>query len=249
MGFLKEIMDIRELRGILRKRIFTICITSCFIVAFVMGTTTYVLKPVYQYSIQVLIGNLDQFNKENGVNKTQENKQLVTSYVDIIKSPLIIAAVKKELGLKRSSYELAKQISVMNTDNSQIITVTTKDSNPKLVKEITNSLANQSQERFKQYTNFEGVKILSDTVVNEEVEKLFPKYMFILPISIIIGIFIGITLAILREYFDDKIYNEYDLENGTDLLFLGYICTKQKKYRQNNVHEKNSIYRGESVDV
>lgn len=51
-------------------------------------------KASYQYSTQILVGNLDEFNKENSTNKTQENKQLVTSYVDILKSPLIISTVK-----------------------------------------------------------------------------------------------------------------------------------------------------------
>ena len=32
--------------------------------------------------------------RKNSTNKTQENKQLVTSYVDILKSPLIISTVK-----------------------------------------------------------------------------------------------------------------------------------------------------------
>ncbi len=38
--------------------------------------------------------------RKNSTNKTQENKQLVTSYVDILKSPLIISTVKKNFEIR-----------------------------------------------------------------------------------------------------------------------------------------------------
>ncbi len=71
----------------------------CLTVSLIL-ISMYVLKPSYQYSTQILVGNLDEFNKENSANKTQENKQLVTSYVDILKSPLIISTVKKNFEIR-----------------------------------------------------------------------------------------------------------------------------------------------------
>lgn len=119
-------MSIKDFQQLLKRRFVTIILTMCCLTASLVLISMYVLKPSYQYSTQILVGNLDEFNKENSTNKTQENKQLVTSYVDILKSPLIISTVKKTLKLEQSSYELAQKISVVNTDNSQIVTVTSK---------------------------------------------------------------------------------------------------------------------------
>ncbi len=124
----------KDFQQLLKRRIVTIILTMCCLTVSLILISMYVLKPSYQYSTQILVGNLDEFNKENSANKTQENKQLVTSYVDILKSPLIISTVKKTLKLEQSSYELAQKISVVNMDNSQIVTVTVKDSDPQIVK-------------------------------------------------------------------------------------------------------------------
>ncbi len=102
-------MSIKDFQQLLKRRFVTIILTMCCLTASLVLISMYVLKPSYQYSTQILVGNLDEFNKENSTNKTQENKQLVTSYVDILKSPLIISTVKKTLKLEQSSYELAQK--------------------------------------------------------------------------------------------------------------------------------------------
>ncbi|TKI88939.1 capsule biosynthesis protein CapK, partial [Bacillus cereus] len=165
---MKQEMSIKDFQQLLKRRFVTIILTMCCLTASLVLISMYVLKPSYQYSTQILVGNLDEFNKENSTNKTQENKQLVTSYVDILKSPLIISTVKKTLKLEQSSHELAQKISVVNTDNSQIVTVTVKDSNPKIVKDIVKTLAEQSQQSFQQYTNVQGVKVLTDPQLQEQ---------------------------------------------------------------------------------
>lgn len=92
---MKQEISMKDFQQLLKRRVVTIILTMCCVTFSLILISMYVLKPSYQYSTQILVGNLDGFNKENAVNKTQENKQLVTSYVDILKSPLIISTVKK----------------------------------------------------------------------------------------------------------------------------------------------------------
>ncbi|ALQ67315.1 capsule biosynthesis protein CapK [Bacillus cereus] len=247
---MKQEISMKDFQQLLKRRIVTIILTMCCLTVSLILISMYVLKPSYQYSTQILVGNLDGFNKENAVNKTQENKQLVTSYVDILKSPLIISTVKKTLKLEQSSYELAQKISVVNMDNSQIVTVTVKDSDPKIVKEIVKSLAEQSQKSFQQYTNVQGIKILTDPELQEKAEKLFPKFQLIIPISLIVSFFVGVGLAVFRDYFDERIYEEQDLEKITTVSVIGHINMKPKrKKKSTEVDPQSSIYRGEHVDV
>ncbi len=241
-------MSIKDFQQLLKRRFVTIILTMCCLTVSLILLSMYVLKPSYQYSTQILIGNLDEFNKENTANKTQENKQLVTSFVDILKSPLIISTVKNTLKLEQSSYELAQKISVVNADNSQIVTVTVKDSDPQVVKDIVKTLAEQSQKSFQQYTNVQGVKILTDPELKENAEKLFPKIQLIIPISLIVSLFVGIGLAVLRDYFDERIYVEQDLEKITTVSVIGHINMKVER-KSSKVEKQSSIYRGEHIDV
>ena len=53
--------------------------------------------------------------------------------------------------------------------------------------------------------------MLTDPELQEQAEKLFPKFQLIIPISLIVS-FVGIGLAVFRDYFDERIYTEQDLE-------------------------------------
>lgn len=110
MESLKQEISMKDFQQLLKRRFVTIILTMCCLTVSLVIISMYVLKPSYQYSAQILVGNLDEFNKENTANKTQENKQLVTSFVDILKSPLIISTVRNTLKLEQSSYELAQKI-------------------------------------------------------------------------------------------------------------------------------------------
>lgn len=79
---------------------------------------------------------------------------------------------------------------------------------------------------------------------------MFPKFQLIIPISLIVSFFVGIGLAVFRDYFDERIYVEQDLEKITTVSVIGYINMKpNRKKKPTEVDKQSSIYRGEHVDV
>ncbi|MEB9564059.1 hypothetical protein P4I85_26830, partial [Bacillus cereus] len=86
--------------------------------------------------------------------------------------------------------------------------------------------------------------------LQEQAEKLFPKFQLIIPISLIVSFFVGIGLAVFRDYFDERIYTEQDLEKITTVSVIGHINMEpNRKKKPTEVDKKSSIYRGEHVDV
>lgn len=230
-----EKVSIEEIFRILKRRFFIIILTTICMTSLIVISSIYWMKPVYQHSTQVLAGSLGTEARETTVNDVQENRQLVLSYMDIIKSPSIMGTVKEELSLTRSSYKLREQISVTNRDNSQIITISVKDSNPKLTKDIAQAVAEQSIAKFKVYTNVSKLSIIDDSMILEETELLFPKLKFIIAIATVVSFFIGISLAFIREYNDDRVYGEEELEY-CDLLILGRAqLNTQKKSKKKKI--------------
>ncbi|MEK5037395.1 YveK family protein [Sporosarcina sp. FSL K6-3457] len=226
-------VKIKDLVEILKKRFLLILLTMIGITAVLIMTSLYLVKPTYQYSIQVLAGSLGMDDQVSSMNKVQENRQLALSYMDTIKSPQVMTGVKEELKLTGSNYELLKQISVTNRDNSQIITITVKDSNPELAKSIAQSMANQSINRFKNFANVNPINILLDSNIIEESEHLFPKIKFVIIISIVVGFFAGVALALVQEHFDDTNFSDAELDLlGLPLLGKVNVNTKGKKMRK-----------------
>ncbi|MFC9597760.1 YveK family protein [Peribacillus butanolivorans] len=243
---MNEKVKIKDFIRILKKRIVIIILSTLCITGFVIFSSMYIMKPTYQYSTQVLAGSLSMGEKETSINKVQENRQLALSYMDIIKSPQIMTGVKDSLNLKTSSYELLKQVSITNRDNSQIIIITVKDSNPESAKAIAQAVAMQSITKFKEFANVKQINILNDNEM-EQAELLFPKPKFIIAISIVIGFFAGIGLALLREHFDDAAYSDRELERlGLPLLGRVNLNTKMKnKKRKTPYQTLSSTERGE----
>ncbi|KWW14044.1 capsule biosynthesis protein CapK [Peribacillus simplex] len=224
---MNEKLKIKDFMRIIKKRLLIIILTAICITGFIIFSSLYIMKPTYQYSTQVLAGSLSMDEKETSINKVQENRQLALSYMDIIKSPQIMIGVKKELALKASSYDLLKQISITNRDNSQIITISVKDSDPETAKAIAQTVAMQSISKFKDITRVKQISILNDNEMGQA-ELLFPKPKFIIAISIVIGIFAGMGLALLREHFDDSTYTDRELER-LGIPILGRLNLNDKK--------------------
>lgn len=238
----------KDVVKVLKKRFLVMILTAICITGSIIITSLYLMKPTYQYTIQVLAGSLSMDIEESSINKVQENRQLALSYMDTIKSPQIMIGVKEELKLARSNYELLKQISVTNRDNSQIITISIKDSNPKLAKAIAQSIANQSINSFKGFANVSQINVLLDPNIIEESELLFPKPKFVIAISIVLGIFAGIVLVLIQEHFDDAAFSDAELERlGLSLLGKVHVNTKGKNIRKVRYRTLSLTKRGEHL--
>lgn len=63
-------------------------------------------------------------------------------------------------------------------------------------------------------------------------------------------VFVGIGLAVFRDYFDERIYVEQDLEKITTVPVIGHINMEPKRKKESTeVDPQSAIYRGEHVDV
>lgn len=210
-----EKINLRELLQMLRRRFALIVVTTFIIFLLACSTVFFFLGPYYEYSKQILVGHLEGDNSNTNV-------QLISSYIDFVKSPTVLESVKKDLQIKDSINDLAAQISIKNRQNSQIVTIVVKDKDPKLVKQKTNKLAQSSIDEMEKFIGDKNIQVLNEEDIGE------PKLNFTTPIvsilmSIIIGFFLGICLAILREQFDDSIQKKSDIEDILGLPILGSI--------------------------
>lgn len=239
---MNEKLKIKEFIQMLKKRFLVIILTTICITGVIIIASMYLMKPTYEYSIQVLVGSLGVEKDDKPVNRVDENRQLATSFMDVIQSPHIMLGVKKKLNLDESSYELLKQVSVTNRDNSQIITISVKNSNSQLTKDIAQSIAKQSIFKFKDYANINQLNILNDSVSTQKAKLLFPKPKFIIVISIVVGFFVGIGLVLLREYLDDKTYSEQEMEQlGIPLLGRVKLNAKRKEKKRKTPYKPLSL--------
>nr|WP_263324341.1 Wzz/FepE/Etk N-terminal domain-containing protein [Neobacillus sp. Marseille-Q6967] len=210
-----EKINLRELFQILRRRFVLIIVTTFLIFSTTACAVFFFLGPYYEYPKQILVGQLEGDNSNTNV-------QLISSFIDIVKNPTVLEKVKKDLQLKDSINDLAAQISIENRQNSQIVTIVVKDKDPKLVKQKANKLAQNSIAEMEKFIGDKNIQMLDKGDIGEPRLNLTTPIVSLL-MSIIIGLFLGIGLAIFREQFDDSIKKQNDIEDLLGMPILGSI--------------------------
>lgn len=216
---MNEKINLVKLFQMLRRRLLSILLTTLLFFAMTGCAVYYFAGPYYQYTKQILVGNL------NG-DDSSSNLQLISSYVDLVKSPSVLEIVKNDLKLKRSIYSLSDQISIENNQNSLIVTIVVKDKDPKLVKKIATNLVQCSLDKMNGFIGNQNMQVVDNEDIGEP--KLYLTTLILsLLMSIIIGIFFGVCVAILREQFDDSIRKFNEIEEILGIPVMGCIEWRQ----------------------
>lgn len=205
----EEVMEEREVTIslgemflILRKRLVMI-ISITFAVALVSGIISfYFITPIYQSSTQIL---LNQKRSEQGVQAVQMDLQLIETYSDIMKSPAILRKVKEQLGFDTPAEVLSEQITITSRENSQVMSITVKDTSPEKARDIANTVVTVFKEEIPKITSLDNVTILSKAEVVKGQAPISPNPMRNMAIAFVGGLMASLLLVFLLEYLKNDL--------------------------------------------
>jgi capsular polysaccharide biosynthesis protein len=220
---MEETISLKELFETIKKRILMILLITVAAVA-ISGVVSYlVLTPIYQSSTQFLVNHskVDQPVINSGDIRT--NLELINTYNDIIKSPIILDKVISELDLEKSAGDLNSQINVGTRNNSQVVSITVQDPDPALAVKIANTVAFVFQREIATIMNVDNVSILSEAKLAENPMPVKPNPKLNMAIALVVGLMIGVGLAFLLEFLDNTIKTEQDIEKHLGLSVIGAI--------------------------
>ncbi|MCM3033896.1 YveK family protein [Niallia sp. MER 6] len=244
---MEETISLKELFQTLKKRI--VLIISITLLAMIgSGIVSYfLLTPVYKSSTQILVNQTktDESTFYN-TNEVQTNIQLISTYSVILKSAAILNSVKEELNLNMNVSSLNNKITVENAQNSQIMTVSVTDADPKVALEIANKTAEVFEKEIKKIMSVDNVTILPLADDQENQSPISPNPPINIIIAGVIGLLVGIGLAFLLEYLDNTIKNESDVEKLLDLPVLGAITVIDESFDAKLRGSNNGRIRGAS---
>ncbi|QNG60195.1 capsular biosynthesis protein [Bacillus sp. PAMC26568] len=247
---MEETISLKELFQTLKKRLSLIIIIMA-IAAATSGIISYfILTPIYQSSTQILVNQAKSDQQAFNPGEVQTNLQLINTYNVIIKSPAILDKVIKQLDLNMTSGQLNENVAVASEQNSQVVTISVQDEDPKQAAEIANSIATVFQKEIAAIMNVDNVSILSKADLGVDPSPIKPKPVLNIAIAIVVGLMTGVGLAFLLEYLDNTIKNEQDIEKHLGLPVLGAITRidmEQEMKDQKTAGNKITRTRGESI--
>ncbi|MBT2738375.1 YveK family protein [Bacillus sp. ISL-7] len=247
---MEETISLKELLQTLRKRL-SLILSITFIAVLISGVVSYFfLTPIYQASTQLLVNKSKDDQSTFQYNEVQTNLQLINTYNVIIKSPVILEKVIKDLNLDMTVSELNQKITVQNEKDSQVVNLSVQDTSEANAAEIANKTATVFQKEIVKIMNVDNVSILAKAVVSDHPSPIKPQPLLNVAIALVVGLMAGVGLAFLLEYLDNTIKDEQEIEKLLGLPVLGVIATmdeSQMKTRQKKFAMQNAKLRGERI--
>ncbi|OHR74239.1 capsular biosynthesis protein [Bacillus sp. HMSC76G11] len=247
---MEETISLKELFQTLKKRLSLIIIITA-IAAATSGIISYfILTPIYQSSTQILVNQAKSDQQAFNPGEVQTNLQLINTYNVIIKSPAILDKVIQQLDLNMTSGQLNENVAVASEQNSQVVTISVQDKDPKQAAEIANTISTVFQKEIAAIMNVDNVSILSKADLGIDPSPIKPKPVLNIAIALVVGIIAGVGLAFLLEFLDNTIKNEQDIEKHIGLPVLGAITRidmEQEMKDQKVAGNQITRTRGESI--
>ena len=235
---MEQRMDLKQFLKILKKRFVSIILTTCVVFIVAIVASLYLIKPTYQATEYILIGN---FSNEDALVNSQKIDRLLASAVDFMDSPIVVNTVKSKYNFKEEDIE--ESVSIQNSKSSQIVNVVARNSNPETAEQIANAIASTSVEKMEDILKVDQIELLSSKKGETQLIRVDNPIVNMV-IGLAVGLFMGIALALLREQFDDTITNSEELELSLGIRILGKVDavqTKEEKQKVKLSKKKNEV--------
>ncbi|PGT97404.1 YveK family protein [Bacillus cereus] len=245
---MEETISLKELFHILKKRVAMILVIS-FGAAIVSAIISFFfMTPIYQSSTQILVNQKKQEGAMIQAGEVQTNIQLTNTYKVIIKSPVILDQVNEKLNLNMTAQALTGKINVANEKDSQVISVTVEDKDPKVARDIANATADVFKGEVAKIMSVDNVTVLSKAEVAENQSPIKPVPMRNVAIAFVFGLMAAVGLAFLLEYLDNTVKKEEDVENLLGLPVLGIVARMDEETTNVKSHAPSSRkVRGQTI--
>ncbi|RRG18150.1 capsular biosynthesis protein [Weissella viridescens] len=239
-----NVIDLSHLWQVVRRNLSLILAMGVIFAAIGFTVSKFLIHPEYSSSTAVLV-NRKQDDNNSGMQfqNQQADVQLISTYKDIIKRPVILNQVadnltekhtekkadgtKKEVPAKYTKSEvnadnLANMISISNQQNSQVFSVNVKTGDPDLSKDIANEVAKVFQKKVGLImSSASDVSIVSKATANPK--PVSPKVPLITLISFVVGLIVGLAWAWIRDLTDRTVKTISFLTDDLGLTNLGVV--------------------------
>ena len=223
-------MKLRENIRILRSRWLSISVLALVGMGSA-GVVTLLSPKVYQAQTQFFVAITNQSSNTSTnqiLSGSQFTLERVSSYTAIATSARVLQPVIDQLHLGESASELASRVSAVSPPNSVLINLTVTDSSPAQAAIVCNAVAAQFSSVVETLETPIGsssapVKV---TVVDEatpQTTPVSPRPKINLVLGLLVGLAVGIGLALVREILDTRVNGPQDLQRATDATPLGVV--------------------------
>ncbi|WP_437790914.1 YveK family protein [Macrococcoides caseolyticum] len=216
---MEEVIDISKVLNLLKRNWKFIVGLSLLGALLAAAISFFLIKPTYSASTQILVNsNGEKTQLELQANQT--DLQLINTYNEILKSPVILNKVANNLKINK---DLSSDISVSNSTQSKVITINATARNYTDAAKIVNETANVFSKEVGKIMKTDNVTVLAKADEKSTQGPISPKPLLNTALGLLIGFIVGALFVMIRTLLDKRIQTEEDVRNLLDLPVIGMI--------------------------
>lgn len=221
---MEETVSLDEIFQLLKKKLALI--VSMLILGTIISTvvTLFVITPKYSATTQLVVQTKGSDSNIN-TDKINSNLLLINTYKDLVKSKVVTEKAKDQLvkdGMTGISEDfLSHAISVEQNQNSQLFSIKAVTTDPIKSATIANTVSEVFQQEAVVMTDTDKVSIASKAIPNNQ--PISPNKKVNIAIGAVLGLIVGVMLALLSELFNRTVKTEDYLSDKLGLPVLGII--------------------------
>ena len=223
-----ETIDIKELFDYFKSKIAVIILFV--VLAGIIGALygMFGQVPKYKSTTTILLRSDNSQGAALTYNDVSVNKNLVSTYSEIVKSKRVLNQVIDNLDLDYTYSNLSSMINVSAVSDTEIIKITVTDVDRKNAKKIANEAATVFVDEIPELYNISNVSVLDKAELASSPYNINIIKQFIL--SIMVGLVLGFGIIFLIYYFDRTVKTIEQVEK----LGLPIIGTVQEYKKGSN---------------
>lgn len=218
---MEEEISLSEIFAILKQQIFLIIFLAVLGASISAVYTFSAVTPTYNATTQMLVNHKADILSEIRLEDINTNVQMINTYKDIIKGPVILEQVQEGLERGYSVGQLADMVSISSNAESQVFSLTVTTTSPIEAATIANEIASTFQTSIGKIMNVENVTIISVATVNAI--PISPNVPMNLVLGLLVGGMVGVGIAFLRAFMDTTLKDSQFIAQEIGWSDLGAI--------------------------
>lgn len=218
-------MTLREYWEILRRSWLLIIATTVVGTLAALGLSL-LMTPSYQAQSQLFV-SVQSARIADAYTSGLYVQQRIESYVPLIDTPGVLDPVIAELNLDTTSTQLADQVAAQNPTGTVLLNVVVSDGDPAQAARIADATAESlAKEIIRLETTNSGAKPVNAELIRPAqipAAPVSPRTQLNLVLGALLGLMVGVGIAILRATLDTSIKSAEDLQDATQATLLGSI--------------------------
>jgi capsular exopolysaccharide synthesis family protein len=226
-------MELHDYIRILRKGWVRIVILTLVGVGAAAGFSI-VQTPSYSATSKVFVSTQGSGSAADLAQGSSFTTQRVKTYSELVTTPIVLLPVITALHLKTTGEKLAARITPSATLDTSIIEIAVTDTDPVRAADIANAISSSLASVVKTIETSNStdpvapgkltlVKLTPVQEASVPIAPVSPKIPLNIALGALVGLALGIGIAVLRETLETRIRNERDVELVTHVPVLGGI--------------------------